>query len=184
MSLLRRYSCQSGIRFPEGSIQSFKCLGLLLMLLACGKGCTPPGAQGHCWTGECVPGGQEKALGKADLWLSSWRSSLMRSETSVGTLKRILRLLPMSELSWVCSDVELVTYPLFWSAWDIELCEKELEVGIFIIIVGIYTVLIDKLGGTEKKPCCIGEWRSPVWSLNTFWPRSSKKTVVWEELKW
>ena len=37
------------------------------MLLASGRGCTPPGAQGPCWIGECVPGVQEKALGKADL---------------------------------------------------------------------------------------------------------------------
>ena len=88
----------------------------------------------------------------------------------------ILRILPVSELTWVCSDVDLGDIPsVLICMRHRALWERAWTQFIFIIIVQIYTVLIDKLGGTGKKPCCTGEWRPPVWSLNTFWPRSSKK---------
>lgn len=146
------------------------------MLLASGRGCTPPGAQGPCWIGECVPGGQERVLGKADLVTLSLEEFFDEVRDIYRDSQAILRILPVSELTWVCSDVDLGDIPsVLICMRHRALWERAWTQFIFIIIVQIYTVLIDKLGGTGKKPCCTGEWRPPVWSLNTFWPRSSKK---------
>lgn len=55
--------------------------------------------------------GQERALGKADLVTFSLEEFFDEGRDICRDSKHVLRMLPVSELSWVCRDVELVDIP-------------------------------------------------------------------------
>lgn len=68
------------------------------------------GAQCHYWIEECVPGDQG-TLDQVELIILSLEKFFDEDRDICRDSKSVLGMLPVSELSWVCKDIEFGNIP-------------------------------------------------------------------------